>query len=122
MWPALGSHAPRALESPPPRPLPPRPAPPHPTPPTPPPAAKRAVLGSGLASGDNLWAHTLSSLCSGLVASAVSTPADVVKTRVMTQDPQHPIYSGSIDCFLKTLRAEGWRGLYKGWGGTLDFV
>lgn len=37
--------------------------------------AKRAVLRSGVTGGDNIYAHTLSSLCSGFVASLVSTPA-----------------------------------------------
>lgn len=54
-------------------------------------AAKRAVLSSGLA-GDDLWGHLLSSVASGLVASLVSTPADVVKTRLMNQDPARPMY------------------------------
>lgn len=37
----------------------------------------------------------------------VSTPADVIKTRIMTQDPLHPKYSGMMDCAAKTVRAEG---------------
>lgn len=41
--------------------------------------------------------------------------ADVVKTRLMNQDPANPLYRGVADCFVRTLRAEGWRGLYKGW-------
>lgn len=41
--------------------------------------------------------------------------ADVVKTRLMNQYPANPLYRGVADCFVRTLRAEGWRGLYKGW-------
>jgi hypothetical protein len=37
--------------------------------------AKRAVLRSGVTGGDNVYAHALSSLCSGFCASVVSTPA-----------------------------------------------
>ena len=41
-------------------------------------------------------------------------PIDVVKTRMMNQDPRNPTYRGSVDCLVRTLRSEGWRGLYKG--------
>lgn len=77
-------------------------------------SAKRWVLQSGLTGGDNAWAHALSSLCSGFVASVVSTPADVVKTRLMAQDPVAPLYRGALHCFTATLGAEGWPGLYAG--------
>jgi solute carrier family 25 uncoupling protein 27 len=34
---------------------------------------------------DNALTHACSSACSGLAAATVSTPADVVKTRIMDQ-------------------------------------
>jgi solute carrier family 25 uncoupling protein 27 len=117
-------------------------------------SAKRAVLRSGVTGGDNVWAHALSSACSGFCASGerasggwlglcgpasrhaphapstrgshsvsprvpppsavVSTPADVVKTRLMNQDPGRPTYRGMAHCFAATLRGEGLRGLYAG--------
>jgi hypothetical protein len=82
-------------------------------------AAKRAVLSSGLTGGDNLWAHALSSVASGFCASVVSTPADVVKTRLMAQDPHNPVYRGMLHCFSATLRAGGQagRGCGRGWDG-----
>ncbi|RMX43930.1 hypothetical protein pdam_00011274 [Pocillopora damicornis] len=46
---------------------------------------------------DNWVTHTFSSGCSGLIAATISTPADVVKTRIMN-NPN--VYRGSIDCFL----------------------
>ncbi|KAL4447226.1 hypothetical protein ABPG77_007259 [Micractinium sp. CCAP 211/92] len=81
-------------------------------------AAKRAVLRSGVTGGDNAGAHALASLCSGFCASVVSTPADVVKTRLMDQDPAAPRYRGALHCFAATLRAEGLRGLYAGFWPT----
>jgi solute carrier family 25 uncoupling protein 27 len=33
---------------------------------------------------------------------------------MMNQDPRNPTYRGSVDCLVRTLRSEGWRGLYKG--------
>ncbi|KAL4858475.1 Mitochondrial uncoupling protein 3 [Chlorella vulgaris] len=76
--------------------------------------AKQAVLASDLTGGDNVWAHAASSVCSGLAATVISTPADVVKTRLMNQEPHNPAYRGMLHCFTATLRAEGWRGLYAG--------
>ena len=82
-------------------------------------AAKRAVLSSGLTGGDNLWAHALSSVASGFCASVVSTPADVVKTRLMAQDPRNLVYRGMLHCFSATLRAGGQAGRRwgRGWDG-----
>jgi solute carrier family 25 uncoupling protein 27 len=72
--------------------------------------AKQMWLGTGLV-GDNVYCHVLSAVCSGFFASLASTPADVVKTRLMNQSG---VYKGSIDCFVKTAQTEGLRGLYKG--------
>ncbi len=47
--------------------------------------------------------------------SVTSSPADVVKTRIMSQcfKGGH-LYHGSIDCFIKTFKSEGIIGFYKG--------
>lgn len=89
-----------------------------PSPPPPPPlpcsydAAKQRILRSGVTGGDNAWTHALSSACSGFVASVVSTPADVVKTRLMSQDPSSPTYRGMAHCLTATLRTgAGWQAL-----------
>ncbi len=43
-------------------------------------------MSSGVTGGrDNLATHTASSIASGFFASLVSVPADVVKTRMMSQ-------------------------------------
>jgi solute carrier family 25 (mitochondrial uncoupling protein), member 27 len=79
--------------------------------------AKRKLIESGLVSGggkDTLAVHISSSMCSGLISAVVSTPADVVKTRLMSQDPLKPQYKGMIHCCQKTFEKEGVRGLYKG--------
>jgi hypothetical protein len=77
--------------------------------------AKRKIIASGVGGGkDTLLVHVASSMCSGFVSAAVSTPADVVKTRLMSQDPVNPQFKGMVDCFKKTLQREGVGGLYKG--------
>lgn len=77
-------------------------------------SAKQLVLRSGITGGDNVQAHVLAAMCSGLCSSVVSTPADVVKSRLMSQDQRNPQYRGVVDCFVTTWRQEGARGLYKG--------
>mmetsp|Transcript_27735 Transcript_27735/g.65899 ORF Transcript_27735/g.65899 Transcript_27735/m.65899 type:complete len:252 (-) Transcript_27735:149-904(-) len=77
--------------------------------------AKSRIVESGFLGGPaQLQVHLASAACSGLAAGLVSTPADVVKTRLMRQDQSAPLYRGPVDCLLKSLRAEGLRGLYKG--------
>jgi hypothetical protein len=58
--------------------------------------------------------QVLGSLVSGFVSAVVSTPFDVVKTRMMNQPQGVTLYSSGLDCALKTARAEGILGLYKG--------
>ena len=55
--------------------------------------------------------HAVSGLAAGFVAAVLSTPADVIKSRMMNH---HITYASSTDCFLRTLKTEGVRGLYKG--------
>ncbi|KAF0706788.1 hypothetical protein AaE_013949 [Aphanomyces astaci] len=49
----------------------------------------------------------------GFMAATVTSPVDVIKTRIMHQSTQ--VYSGSVDAFQKIVRSEGIAGLYKGW-------
>ena len=92
--------------------------------------ARAAVInGCGIASYDHtkqltlkitsskegLFARVIGSLISGLVSALVSTPFDVVKTRLANQ-PQgaNRVYNGMVDCAMKTVRSEGLLSLYKG--------
>nr|XP_042121717.1 mitochondrial uncoupling protein 4 [Peromyscus maniculatus bairdii] len=58
------------------------------------------------------------SLCSGLVASILGTPADVIKSRIMNQprDKQGRglLYKSSTDCLIQAVQGEGFLSLYKG--------
>uniref|UniRef100_A0A0R3S2E8 Mitochondrial carrier protein n=1 Tax=Elaeophora elaphi TaxID=1147741 RepID=A0A0R3S2E8_9BILA len=69
---------------------------------------------------DNHYTHFIASLVSGMAAAVVSTPADVVKTRIMIQlrssgekKSTHQ-YKGSYDCLKQICRDEGFFALYKG--------
>lgn len=69
---------------------------------------------------DTISTHFYSSLFAGVIAATVSTPCDVIKSRMMnsTQEGQHGNpgvkYTSSWHCLKATLRVEGVRGLYKG--------
>ena len=74
--------------------------------------AKRTLLQhTGL--DDSMPLHALSSVCAGLVAATLGTPADVIKTRVMNDT--EGAYRGSVHCLRTTIRAEGVAALWKGW-------
>ncbi|KAM3726711.1 Mitochondrial uncoupling protein [Dirofilaria immitis] len=68
---------------------------------------------------DNYYTHFIASLVSGMAAAIVSTPADVVKTRIMVQLRNNDKrsmhrYKGSYDCLKRICRDEGFFALYKG--------
>ncbi|KAL6983459.1 Mitochondrial uncoupling protein 3 [Sarracenia purpurea var. burkii] len=82
--------------------------------------AKSFIIRNQL-TGDNIYAHTLASVTSGLSATALSCPADVVKTRMMNQTVNEEgkvKYRNSYDCLVKTVRFEGFRALWKGFFPT----
>jgi solute carrier family 25 (mitochondrial uncoupling protein), member 8/9 len=62
--------------------------------------------------GDTLTTHFLASCMAGFVASLTATPPDRIKIILMAADPG--MYNGVVDCFIKTVRAQGFLGLYKG--------
>ena len=67
---------------------------------------------------DGPLCHSLSAFSAGLVAVVMSSPADVIKSRVMNQpfdaEGRGTIYSGTLDCLRATVREEGVAALYKG--------
>ncbi|XP_030449204.1 mitochondrial uncoupling protein 3 [Syzygium oleosum] len=82
--------------------------------------AKRFVIQNQIAE-DNIFAHTLASIMSGLSATALSCPADVVKTRMMNQATNKDgkaMYLSSYDCLVKTVKFEGIKALWKGFFPT----
>eukprot|EP00026_Physarum_polycephalum_P012727 Phypoly_transcript_13054.p1 GENE.Phypoly_transcript_13054~~Phypoly_transcript_13054.p1 ORF type:complete len:343 (+),score=21.81 Phypoly_transcript_13054:70-1029(+) len=79
---------------------------------------KMHLIKSGLFE-DNIWAHFASSLVAGLVATTAMNPVDVARTRIYNQkvsaDGKGMYYTGLADCVIKTVRAEGFFALYKGY-------
>eukprot|EP00238_Polyblepharides_amylifera_P009372 CAMPEP_0196599036 /NCGR_PEP_ID=MMETSP1081-20130531/94644_1 /TAXON_ID=36882 /ORGANISM="Pyramimonas amylifera, Strain CCMP720" /LENGTH=302 /DNA_ID=CAMNT_0041924781 /DNA_START=25 /DNA_END=930 /DNA_ORIENTATION=+ len=78
--------------------------------------AKHTLLHSGMSEG--VLTQTSAAVISGFVATCLSTPADVVKTRMMNQSTTSPLYNSSLDCIRKTFKVEGLTGMYKGFFPT----
>ena len=67
---------------------------------------------------DGLPLTVATAFVSGYVSTVVSSPFDVVKSRVMGQ-PLNPdgtgkMYAGMVDCFVKSSQSEGISSLYNG--------
>jgi solute carrier family 25 uncoupling protein 8/9 len=66
---------------------------------------------------DNLKLHFACGITAGFVATCCGSPADVIKTRVMSQKVNADgtkQYKNAFDAFAKIVRHEGVGGLYKG--------
>lgn len=83
--------------------------------------AKELLLQYGLFSdpGDSRL-HFISSIISAGTASIMTSPVDVIKTRLMNMKRTEisPQYSGMTDCCVQIWRTEGPRGFFKGLGAT----
>ncbi|KAI5788511.1 mitochondrial dicarboxylate carrier [Geopyxis carbonaria] len=60
---------------------------------------------------DGMGTHFAASLLSGLVATTVCSPVDVIKTRIMTSHDTHGIWH----LLRETTRREGLRWAFRGW-------
>ncbi|XP_071817589.1 mitochondrial substrate carrier family protein ucpB-like [Apostichopus japonicus] len=63
--------------------------------------------------------HITSAMMAGFMVAVTSSPMDVIKTRIMNQQikgvsKSELRYKSTLDCLVKTLRSEGFNGLYKG--------
>ena len=67
---------------------------------------------------EGLRLHFVSSMVAGLVCAIVTSPVDVIKTRIMNQKIMAKenglLYKSTLDCLYKTVKFEGILGLYKG--------
>ncbi len=78
--------------------------------------SKRLLIDYGFQEGYTL--HFVASMISGFFCATTTSPVDVIKSRYMNQqfvNGKGVLYSSTRDCFVTTLKAEGIRGLYKGW-------
>jgi len=72
------------------------------------------------------WKDIVAGMAGGAALVATGHPLDTIKVRLQTQPTplpgQPPKFSGAVDCFVKTARTEGVRGLYKGMSSPLTGV
>jgi len=69
------------------------------------------------------WKDVTAGIFGGACLVAAGHPLDTIKVRLQTQPKpapgQPPKFTGAFDCFWKTVRTEGVRGLYKGMSSPL---
>jgi hypothetical protein len=67
---------------------------------------------------DDTKTHLTASFMAAFIATVITNPLDVIKTRIMNQQKQSShegiIYKNSFDCAIKVLKTEGLLGFYKG--------
>ncbi|ODV58422.1 Oac1p [Ascoidea rubescens DSM 1968] len=74
---------------------------------------KHKLLDSRYFNGSDSFAlHLSASTLAGVLVSIVMNPFDVVLTRIYNQKGN--LYRNPIDCFIKTIKTEGFGALYKG--------
>lgn len=64
---------------------------------------------------DGFPAHLFASFISSLFTVTMMNPFDVISTRMYQSSGRQTVYNGVVDCFRKTIIAEGWTALQKGW-------
>jgi hypothetical protein len=79
---------------------------------------KHTLKNAGLMN-EGMPLHFVSSFCAGVIAVTVTAPVDLIKTRFMSarsaSEGGKPLYTGTLDCLTKTVRAEGVMALWAGW-------
>lgn len=63
---------------------------------------------------DGYLCHFMSSVCAGICIAIVTSPVDIVKTRLMNQPKDQKLYKGLVDCAVKIYKNEGIKSFYKG--------
>lgn len=76
----------------------------------------KEILRHNAGMPDTIPTHFAASFMAAFIASALSNPVDVAKTRLMTQKSQ--VYTGMANCLATVVRDEGPGALYKGFGAT----
>ncbi|KAJ1922215.1 Mitochondrial dicarboxylate transporter [Mycoemilia scoparia] len=76
----------------------------------------KKILMRSLYCKDNFKTHLVASLGTGLIATTVCSPADVLKSRAMSYKHKSGKAAPSIfKTCVAMIRSEGWRSLFKGW-------
>ena len=60
------------------------------------------------------WKVALAGGTAGTMSWILNYPFDVVKTKIQSDSLERPQFRGIMDCFTKTVRQEGFKGLFRG--------
>ncbi|XP_029189604.1 mitochondrial substrate carrier family protein G-like [Acropora millepora] len=87
-------------------------------------AESEGKAGIAISSGEHSFVrrtvkNVVSGTFSGIAVCLVGHPFDTLKVRLQTQPIDRPVYTGLLDCFVKTMKWEGIGGLYKGVGSPI---
>lgn len=58
----------------------------------------------------------------GIVGVTCVFPIDLAKTRLQNQRQGQQVYKSMIDCLIKTVRTEGYFGMYRGKIHSIDML
>ena len=58
----------------------------------------------------------------GIFSYVSSQPLDLIKVQLQVQSKHNPVYKGSMDCFMKIVKTEGFNALYRGMLAPVLFV
>jgi solute carrier family 25 oxoglutarate transporter 11 len=78
------------------------------------------VLTGSFGFGENIKTHFSASFMAAFLASVLSNPVDVAKTRLMNQKAGEVLYTGTLNCLTTMARTEGPMSLYKGFAATFS--
>lgn len=74
---------------------------------------KNNILVKEFGMKDGLALHMMAAMSAGIITTTAANPVDVIKTRYMA-DAAHK-YKSPLDCIVKSYRADGLLGFFKGW-------
>jgi len=74
---------------------------------------KHTIINFGLLE-DGIKCHLVSSICAGIAMALATSPADIIKTRLMNQPSGKNHYKGFFHCGQLILKKEGFFALWKG--------
>jgi Mitochondrial carrier protein len=83
------------------------------------PSTKAAPSDATAINTATLASNALGSATAGVVARIVTHPLDTAKARLQNHGGPHRQYGGAFDVLRSTLRHEGVRGLYRGFGPVI---
>jgi len=80
----------------------------------------KQMLTEHMGASDSLPTHFSASFMAAFIASLMSNPVDVAKTRLMNQSKSAggPVYTGTLNAMSTMVKTEGPMSLYKGFSAT----